>query len=65
LKRKNSGTEILKRKIVTNREIFQIFSKMAELSNKAENLKKKNCNKPRKISDFKQNGGIEQQSGNS
>jgi len=30
---------------------------------RTENLKKKNYNKPRKISDFEQNGGIEQQNG--
>ena len=54
------GTENQNRKISTNRERFMILSKMSELSNETENPKKKNCNKPRKISDFEQNGGIEQ-----
>ncbi len=40
-----------KRKIETNRERFLILSKMAELSNKAEILKKKIETK-RQISDF-------------
>jgi len=42
---------------------FRFFSKMAELSNETEKPKKRNYNKPRKIFDFEQIGGIEQRNG--
>ena len=41
----SNETENLKRKITTNREIFASFIIISELSNKAEILKQKNCNK--------------------
>ena len=47
-----------KREIKTNGKIFLILSKMANFSNETEKPKQKNCNKPRKISDFEQNNGI-------
>ena len=36
------------------------FEQNGGIENWNGNLKKKNCNKPRKISDFEQNNGIEQ-----
>ena len=36
---------------------------MADLKNETEKPKQKNCDKPRKISDLKQNFGIEQRNG--
>ena len=52
-------TENLKRKITENREIIASFIIISELSNKAEILKKKNCNKQKNktnlVSNQKQN----------
>ena len=39
------------------------FEQNGGIENWNGKLKKKNCNKPRKIPDFEQNGGIEQQNG--
>ena len=39
------------------------MSKIAELKIGTKNLKKENLNKPRKITDFEQNDGIEQRNG--
>jgi len=48
----SNETENLKRKIATNREIFVSFIIISELSNKAEILKNKNCNKQKKKTDL-------------
>ena len=47
----SNGMKNQKRKIRTNREIFVSFINISELSNKAEILKNKNCNKQRNKTD--------------
>ena len=55
-------TEKPKRKIWINREIFLSFQSFRNWAIERK-TKTKNCNKPRKIFDFEQNGGIKQRNG--